>query len=111
LLAGQSADALLIDQLNLKIYCIKGKRFKSSHCSIKLSDVEDSETLQVTNFLIPPSSDNIVKHLRFTIREGQSDFCAVARVIIAGESKQTAVNFERDGGQNNGYLVGDSDKF
>jgi hypothetical protein len=109
-------------------------------CSIKISDVEDSETLQVTNFLIPPSSDNIVKHLRFTIREGHSDFCAVARVVIAGESlgsreradevksseeslevqarktsssnrRSESYSDEREGRRNNGILVGGSDEF
>ncbi|KAJ3069374.1 Heat shock protein beta-11 [Podochytrium sp. JEL0797] len=54
-------------------------------------DIEDSPdaTLQITTFSVSYSDTHraaAARHLRFTIRRGYSDFCAVHRIAILGEA-------------------------
>ncbi|KAJ3287051.1 Heat shock protein beta-11 [Rhizoclosmatium sp. JEL0117] len=54
-------------------------------------DIEDTpdQTLQITSFTVSYSDAHraaAAKHIKFTIRKGYLDFCAVHRIIIQGEA-------------------------
>ncbi|KAJ3203420.1 Heat shock protein beta-11 [Entophlyctis luteolus] len=63
-------------------------------------DVDETpdSTLQVTSFTVTYSEQSpaaAAKHMKFTIRRGHDDFCAVYRVVILGEAAKERSRSER----------------